>query len=236
LPALRLCLHGCYNSASAMTERIPLPEAVRERLDAFARELPGVEEGNVGALHRARVASRRLRELLPLLSLDHKTGRKLNRRLRKVTRRLGLVRELDVLGLLVDEFRRDGRYSPAALDQVGARVVQARVEARARLLDKSTFAKIARLIARLGRMADALRREGTNVRRPAANRRTRTRVWALDARMIGRAARVRELMPTAGSVYVAGQLHDVRIALKKLRYAAELSQPSETAESRRLAA
>src|SRR5262249_23740469 len=86
------------------------------------------------------------------------------------------------------------------------------------------------------RVADALEQEGVSVRRLPTKGRTRPRVWALDARVVGRAARVRALIPTAGSVYVAGQLHDVRIAVKKLRYAAELSEPSEPAETRRLAA
>ena len=41
---------------------------------AFTRVLTGVEQGDVRALHRARVASRRLRELLPVLQLDHDVG------------------------------------------------------------------------------------------------------------------------------------------------------------------
>jgi CHAD domain-containing protein len=73
----------------------------RKRVDAFARELKHVEEGDVEALHKTRVTSRRLRELVPLLQLEGDVTRKLTRRLRKVTRRLGTVRELDVLMLLI---------------------------------------------------------------------------------------------------------------------------------------
>ena len=47
----------------------------RKRLRAFAHALPRLEEGDVGALHRTRVASRRLREWLPLLELDRETAR-----------------------------------------------------------------------------------------------------------------------------------------------------------------
>src|ERR1700674_2322259 len=86
----------------------------RKRLDAFAHELGRVEEGDVEAVHRTRVASRRLRELLPLLVLDPDLTRKLTRRLRKVTKQLGNVRELDVLVLLIQELAENDRYSATA--------------------------------------------------------------------------------------------------------------------------
>src|SRR3954462_8041939 len=100
---------------------MPLPrtrsELLKRRLDPFARALGSVEQGNVRALHRARVASRRLRELLPMLQLDADASRKLNRRLKKVTTRLGNVRELDVLLLLIDEPHVSGRAGSSALSR-----------------------------------------------------------------------------------------------------------------------
>ena len=53
-------------------------ELLRKRLDRFTRLLPGLEQGDVEALHHTRVASRRLRELLPVLQLDHDTIHRLN--------------------------------------------------------------------------------------------------------------------------------------------------------------
>ena len=49
-------------------------------------------------------------------------------------------------------------------------------------------------------------------------------MWALDARIARRAARVRSTIDVAGVIYVPANMHEVRIALKKLRYAAELSR------------
>src|SRR5262245_29002293 len=167
----------------SMNDLTGMTSAFHERLDALARELSGVEEGNVGALHRARVASRRLRELLPLLPLDRSTNRKLARRLKKATRALGVVRELDVLGLLIDEFRRDGRCAPAALDEVGESVAEARLEARERLIGKRRIAKLSKLVARLRRASEALEDVGANDRRPADSRPAHARRWALDARV-----------------------------------------------------
>src|SRR5579884_4172045 len=82
-------------------------ELMRKRLDVFTRTLHRVEAGDVRALHRARVASRRLRELIPVLQLDDQKAAKLSKRLRKATIRLGGVRELDVLQQLAAQIERD---------------------------------------------------------------------------------------------------------------------------------
>jgi hypothetical protein len=47
--------------------------------------LPALEQGDVAALHHTRVASRRLRALVPMLQIDGDAAKKLGRRLRKVT-------------------------------------------------------------------------------------------------------------------------------------------------------
>ena len=64
--------------------------------------LPGVAAGDPRAVHRARVATRRLRELLPLLQLEGRAAQKLGKGLRKVTRRLGGARELDAILAVLD--------------------------------------------------------------------------------------------------------------------------------------
>src|SRR6188508_3387603 len=90
-------------------------DLLRARIDRFTRMLHGVEAGDVSAVHHARVATRRLRELLPILQLDRSVAEKLGHRLRRTTRRLGAVRELDVLLLLTEELRESGRHSERAL-------------------------------------------------------------------------------------------------------------------------
>ena len=49
-------------------------ELLHKRLERFTRMLQALGEGDVRALHRARVASRRLREMLPVLQLDAGRG------------------------------------------------------------------------------------------------------------------------------------------------------------------
>jgi CHAD domain-containing protein len=191
----------------------------RRRLDAFTRKLGPIHEGDLEAVHSTRVASRRLRELLPILELDGETTRKLGRRLKNVTSRLGVVRELDVLMLMLQELDGNSRYSSTALKEVGAAVADARTAARQRLAGILPLAKMEGLASRLERAAHDLERDdqtrGTHGSRQAW-------VWALEARVGRRAVRVRSAIEAAGAVYVPTRLHEVRIALKKLRYGAEL--------------
>jgi CHAD domain-containing protein len=201
----------------------PLSVPFRKRLDAFAHELSGVEQGRINALHRMRVASRRLRELLPLLETGRDTSRNLSRRLRRVTKQLGIVRELDVLMLLIEELQgRDG-YPPVALKSLRATVGNLRDAARERLAEKLPTEKLERLVDRLDRAARSFERHDPAVRRSRAAGPTRAWLRALETRLARRAECVRSAISAAGALYVPERLHDVRIALKKLRYAAELS-------------
>jgi CHAD domain-containing protein len=184
--------------------------------------LRGVESGDARSLHRARVASRRLRELLPILQLDPGIARKLGRRLRKVTRRLGIVRELDVLLDLVEELQKARPQHRDALRRVGAAVSKSRDHARKRLLDHLPADEMWRVSRKLQRLVDRLADAETRPERrhPA---RAKSAVWAIDARIAHRAARLIDAVQDAGSVYLTERLHIVRIALKKLRYAIELA-------------
>jgi CHAD domain-containing protein len=201
---------------------MPLPSArselLKKRLDEFTRVLNAVEQGDVRALHRARVASRRLRELVPMLQLEHAKARKLSRRLKKVTTRLGAVRELDVLLLLVDELHVARRGRSGALGRVGISVAKDRDDARKRLREHMPIESMQRLGDKLTRVVDELRLTDVSASR-AANRNWRV---AVEAQVAGRAARLTAAMSEAGALYLPERLHTVRIAMKKLRYALEL--------------
>lgn len=195
---------------------------LRKRLDRFTRLLHSLEEGDIVAIHRTRVASRRLRELLPVLQLDPDVTRELGRRLRKVTERLGTVRELDALLLLVDELREARPDEAVVLRRVEEAVGLERAEARDRLLKKKLPVTDLKQIARkLDRIVKTLERGDK------ADGRGRPRAdgwrWALDARVVHRAAALDTALREAGAVYLEERLHTVRIALKKFRYATELA-------------
>ena len=114
-------------------------------------------------------------------------ARKLGRRLRKVTDRLGTVRELDVLLLLIDELHVSGRRGSGGLGRVGVRVSKSRDEARKRL-----FARAAdRRRWRAWRASStASSTELQEAERASSKTAARSWRWAIDARVARRAARL----------------------------------------------
>src|SRR3954454_5246521 len=81
---------------------------LERRTRALKRELPRAIDGHDEGGHRARVASRRLREALPVLAegLHGSKAGKATRKIRRLTQALGAVRELDVTLHLADELAR----------------------------------------------------------------------------------------------------------------------------------
>src|SRR5215213_622481 len=188
---------------------------LRAGLERFSRALPGIETRDIHAVHRTRVASRRLRELLPVLQLEGKAAGKLSHQLRKVTRRLGSVREADVMLLLIAELHESGRFPEPALRLVREAARKEREDARSEIPGKTAADSFARLVRKLDRAARKL--EGGED--PQTRRAWR---WALDARVSRRALALSQAIDRAGSVYLSDRLHATRITVKKLRYALEL--------------
>ena len=207
----------------------PLCKSLRKRLTAYTNELPGLEQGRVGAVHRARVATRRLREALRLLDSSRATTDHLCRRLRKVTKELGDVRELDVLAELLEEMKTRGGSSPEAVERVAVAVNRERDRSRAQLGDKLGELQLHDLGDELEEFCSKLESADGNAPRDTA---ARARHGTMKARLAHRAGGALVALAHAGTVYVPRHLHAVRIALKKLRYAAEFQ---DEAEGRRLA-
>jgi CHAD domain-containing protein len=196
-------------------------ELLADRLERFTAPLPGVEKGDVRAVHRARVASRRLREILPILGLEAARTRKIRRRLRRVTRSLGTVRELDVLSALLDDIQQKGEHAGRALHLVQEALAAERRSA----LGRTSSSRVAAEMARVGRKLEGVVAELREARH--ARRRDRAWRWALEARTARRSAALGAAIEAAGSVYLPGRLHRVRLALKKLRYAVELTHEAD---------
>lgn len=200
-------------------------ELLRTRTDRFSRALRGLEKGDVRALHRARVATRRLREILPVLCIGGVTVPKLIRRLKKTTSRLGTVRELDVLILLIDDLHDSRREHAAALGRVAMTVAKLRDDERKRLFGHASIRDLRRTARKLDDLVDELAGE--------AEEPSKAMRWATEARVARRAERLAAALRKAGAVYLPERLHVVRIAVKKLRYSVELV--AEITESDRAA-
>jgi CHAD domain-containing protein len=157
-----------------------------------------------------------------VLQLDRATANKLNRRLRRVTIRLGAVRELDVLHVLVDELHVARRARSGSIGRVGVAIAKDRDDARKRLRDQLPVDDLRRIVRKLEKLVSSLADEEERAPRRSAGGRSAWR-WALEARVAKRAARLHAAVDAAGAVYLPERLHEVRIAVKKLRYAVELA-------------
>jgi CHAD domain-containing protein len=205
-------------------------DLLAKRVKRFTQMLHAVEVGDVRGVHRTRVASRRLREVLPVLPIDADLAEKLGRRLRKITKRLGKVRELDVLIGIVSELKEAGRRSDVGVSRLGSAIEADRRSVRERHIAKNQIRELRRVGGKLEKVVRTLERQRATGRRPAAAARNtpsnerRAYRWAIEARVGRRASSLERAIRHAGTVYLPERLHEVRIAVKKLRYALELGR------------
>ena len=180
---------------------------------ALKRHLPGAVKGDDRAVHQARVASRRLRESVPVLSAGLKGSKsnKARRKIRRLTGALGMVRELDVALKVVDELAQTG-VPRAAIDELRAHVLAERQKRRDVMLERLDAVDTDKLTRRLTSVADAVTHAETEHWREV-----------LGKRLLKRAKRLASAVEEAGHLYAPERLHQVRIATKKLRYGLEVA-------------
>lgn len=154
---------------------------------------------------------------MPVLAgkLEHSKAGKARRKIRRLTRALGGVRELDVTIQLLDELSRSEDLSRPALQDVRLHVMEERQRKRELMLERLGDVDIEKLKRRLQSVSEALRLDHTAAWRQV-----------LGARLMKRTRRLANAIDNAGQLYSPEQLHQVRIAAKKLRYALELAADS----------
>lgn len=198
-----------------------LVRLLERRARALKRQLAAAIAGKDTGVHQARVASRRLREALPVLTegLHHTNAGKANRKVRRLTQALGTVRELDVTLHLIDELAERPAIPRAALAEVRAHVIEERERRRALMLERLDRVDAAKLARRLAAVRQSLMK-------PSPGHAWRA---ALAGRIARRARRLERTIEAAGQIYEPEGLHQVRIAAKKLRYALEIADESGAA-------
>lgn len=184
---------------------------------ALKRHLPKAVAGDDRGVHQARVTSRRLREAVPVLATGLKGSKagKARRKIRRLTRALGTVRELDVTIQLLDELARSPHVSRTAVEDVRTRVMKERDTRRKLMLDRLKRVNVDKLDRRLASVGAALSEATAEPWRKA-----------LAARLVTRSRRLTAAMDEAGHMYAPESLHAVRIAAKKLRYGLEVAADS----------
>lgn len=189
------------------------------RARALQRYLPAAIRGEGQGVHQARVATRRLREAVPVLTTGVKGARtgKARDKIRRLTRALGTVRELDVTLHVLDELARRPGIPRNALEDVRAHVVVERDRRRELMLDRLAQVNSEKLLRRLRTIGTALGQSDLETWRET-----------LATRLLKRARRFNAAVIDAGHIYAPDRLHRVRIAAKKLRYTLELAADSGT--------
>jgi CHAD domain-containing protein len=208
--------------------RTPAAEyLIRQRLAALRRALPAAKDGDARSLHQARVATRRLRAALPVFGTGRK-AEKVARSVRRLTRLLGPARELDVSLVILDELEANPDVPRAAIDRLRASIADERRRLQEHVrerLDEFDMQKVRK-------RAIAAARKGGDEK---AARDAEAAAWARE-RATRRARRLAAAMEHAAGLYLPDRLHDVRIAIKKLRYTLELDGVSREGRPRNAAA
>ena len=199
-----------------MTDTQPSELLLRQRLAVLTRLLPSAHSGDVSAIHQARVATRRLREALPLVTRGSRR-RKLKKIASRLTRALGSVRELDVAVLNLDELASDVSLPTEGINHLRVIINEER---------QRQWADMVRQIDRVD--LDRFERKALAAARRAMERAgEQSDPWRLRAvikRASRRALTLQSAIDNAGGIYLPDRLHQVRIAVKKLRYTLEIAK------------
>lgn len=187
-----------------------------EQVQRFTRALARARRGEPTGVHQARVASRRIREILPLVETwelagedeSHRHRRRL-KDVRRVAAALGAVRELDVTMDLLSAASIRHTWEPAIVAEVRQSLEADRV-------------------SRLDDLVDAVRKVGPraflkDLRRATAGKPPEGSALeqAMNLRRRSRASLLAATLQALGTLYVPDRLHAVRLAAKKLRYSLE---------------
>ncbi|MEO5739470.1 MAG: CHAD domain-containing protein, partial [Vicinamibacterales bacterium] len=199
----------------------------RTQIHTLRETLPGVLDGVEVSIHDARIATRRIRELLPLLADPKRRTpvEDLGSRFKRMGRSLGRVRDADVrVGLLAELETRMPHAAPALVV-----LRQQREEERLQLLRK--------LIKRLERleavhMIEMLDGYHLPFGSALAWGGRSTRAWHRNLRYTvhERAAATAAAIEHATGVYFPTRVHAARIAIKKTRYAMEIVHATRSAD------
>lgn len=200
--------------------RAPTPiDILRTQATTLAGLLPRLYDGEIEAIHDARVNSRRIREVLPLTGAWYPQDaiEDLEDTFRRIGRSLGRVRDADVRMALLAFL--EARIPPAAAPSL---------QAISRQHEHKRLPLLRKLIKRFERLDVARILEEI-----AAGRTRARRPWAsiaggwrdhLRRTVIERAGAARESVDHATGVYFPNRMHAARIAVKKLRYAMEIAR------------
>lgn len=222
----------------------PAKPALREqRIREFASEmalhftaavfanLDGAKSGEIEPLHDMRVATRRLRETLRLFQPYYAAARfkKILGKTRKVTRVLGLPREMDVnLELLRRCQFAGGLVVHATSEHLLALFENEQTRLKRRMLREFEGLELKDLENDLRLLAESAVPPRSKTHRLFAEHQAaefELFMQQLPQLLLDKAKPILEFAPTPEALQNDDRLHELRIRIKKLRYALEILKP-----------
>ena len=188
---------------------------VRTQFNELLTHLPGVRSADVEAVHQARVATRRLRELIPLLrGADSGALKRARASLRAAGRALGETRQLDVTEALLATLEPRARFAARMLSSARRRLDENLERARRNMIKTIEDLQIERL-ERVFVVPHQWQQIPAHLMLSAG--------WTkpLSLQLRQRAEDMRRAVRHASGVYFPNRLHAARVAVKKLKYSVE---------------
>lgn len=203
-----------------MFEFVTPHKLFRTQIHTLRGTLPGVLDGMEASIHDARIATRRIRELLPLLGDQkrRKSKEDLYSRFKRLGRSLGRVRDADVRVTLLASLETRMPHAAPALVVLRQQREQERLDLLRKLIKRLERLEAVRMIDMLDEHPLSLAGALSGGVRPG-------RTWRRDLRytLRERAAATAEAIEHATGVYFPDRAHAARIAIKKMRYAMEIA-------------
>ena len=186
---------------------------LREQVATLESYLSAVRDGDPEGVHQARVATRRIRELLPLTAEGRSNAAdELADEFRSVGRSLGDVRDADVQIALLRSLET---HIPGAAPTLV--LLRQRQERRRLALMRSLIKEFERM--EIDRLLESVQHGVIRAMRHTASGWDRR----LRLAIADRAAGARGAIVRATGVYFPKRAHKARIAIKKFRYATEIA-------------
>ncbi|MCS6775187.1 MAG: CHAD domain-containing protein [Chloroherpetonaceae bacterium] len=213
---------------------------IEERLRRMVAQIPGVRSGrDIEAIHQMRVWSRRSRAALEVFRpcFEGKAFAAIEKQVRRVTRALGAARDLDVMIATLQ--KRESAFPPEQQAGIDAFIAALRRQRTRRQKDVEAAMRALERFDVLTRFAEIAAREGVVITKTRRQKRASITVdpavslVANAERVI--AARVDALLryePFLAHPECVTELHEMRIAAKRLRYTLEVFEKSVTQEER----
>ena len=188
-------------------------------LDLLLARLPLVRDGDTLAIHDARVATRRLRAALSVLTDQRNTEpwQDVTTTIQTAGRELGRSRDTDVALDLLGDIERRSPATAAATATMRAHLLSEQVRRRRRLIKRLEALDLESL-----RRLHEEPREARDARRGHGRWRQTRHGAALSQLVSTQADDVRQAVEHATGVYFPNRAHGVRVAVKKLRYSSEM--------------